>query len=254
MQILTWNDILEAMDSGSEIPIFSAGTGISVGSFDGVHLGHRKLISELVDSCRAKNLRPGVVSFSRPLPGIKHSGDYMGDLTTLAQRLEIFESLGISFAVIVDFDDSFASLMGTDFLNILLNITGMRLIAEGFDFRCGYKGATDTQAIKYWADSRNVECVFVEPVYYRDGAGGEERVSSSYIRGMIQRGFFTTASELLARPYRLDISTLRKNGFTGQILPPDGIYRVRSEGGDEVRLEIAGRKIAEIPDCSSLDF
>ena len=200
MKIYTWNDIL-AILNGDTTDDFLGGrkTGISVGSFDGLHKGHRKLISALTSACGEKGLSAGVVTFLRPLPGIKHSGDYKGDLTTLNQRIALFEELGIDFAIVVDFDDSFASMMGADFLNILLNVCNMELLAEGIDFRCGFKGATDTQAIKYWAAQSGIKTVFVDPVYYTQADGSEERVSSSYIRHLIQKGYMTTVKELLAR-------------------------------------------------------
>jgi tRNA pseudouridine55 synthase/riboflavin kinase/FMN adenylyltransferase len=253
MQIFKWNEINEAFGTGKELPFFKDGSGISVGSFDGLHKGHRKLLSALVEGSRSHNLIPGVVSFSRPLPSIKHSSDYLGDLSTLSQRLELFESLGIKFAIIVDFDDSFASMMGTDFLNVLLNVCNMSLLAEGIDFRCGFKGATDTQAIRYWGNQNNVECIFVDSVYYREGTDEEERISSSYIRNMIQKGFFTTAAELLERSYSLDIENYKK-GEGKQILPPDGIYRTKTEGGEDYRLEIKNGGLANLPQCRQLSF
>ena len=125
----------------------------------------------------------------------------------------------------------------------------MKLLAEGIDFRCGYKGATDAQAIKYWAGQNNVECIFVDPVYYREGTDEDERVSSSYIRQMIQKGFFATVEELLARPYELDLT-----GEAVQVLPRDGLYRAESEKGDYVRLEIRDGKIVNPPECKSVRF
>ena len=254
MQIFKWNEILQSLATGSEIPYFKKGCGISVGSFDGLHLGHRKLLSALVQLCKENSLLPGVISFSRPLPSIKHSGDYLGDLSTLAQRLELFEKLGLAFAIIVDFDDSFASMMGADFLNILLNVCNMSLLAEGIDFRCGFKGATDTQAIRYWAEKNNVITSFLDPVYYHEGSDEEERISSSYIRNMIQKGFFTTAQELLERPYELDIESFRKEEKITQILPPDGIYHTKSENGESIRLVIEGRGIKNLPECKRICF
>ena len=256
MKIYTWNDILAILngDSNENFPK----TGISTGSFDGLHKGHRKLLSALIENCRAKNLSAGVVTFSRPLPGIKHSDDYKGDITTLNQRLFLFESIGIDFVIIVDFDDSFASMMGADFLNILLNVCNMELLAEGIDFRCGYKGATDAQAIRYWAEKNNVETIFVDPVYFREGTDAEERISSSYIRTMLSKGFFTTAAELLERPYELDIASIRRsvseNEQHHQLLPPDGLYRTENEKGELVRLEIQDGKIISIPDCEKVKF
>ena len=254
MKIYTWNDILAILngDSNENFPK----TGISTGSFDGLHKGHRKLLSALIDACRAKGLSAGVVTFARPLPSIKHSDDYKGDLTTLNQRLTLFEQLGIDFAIIVDFDDSFASMMGADYLNILLNVCNMELLAEGIDFRCGFKGATDAQAIRYWAEKNNVETVFVDPVYFHEGTEDEERISSSYIRTMLSRGFFTTAAELLERPYELDIASIRRadSEKSPQLLPPDGLYRTENEKGELVRLEIKDRKIVDLPECESVIF
>jgi tRNA pseudouridine55 synthase/riboflavin kinase/FMN adenylyltransferase len=255
MKLYTWNDILSILngDSGADF-LGGAKTGISVGSFDGLHKGHRKLLSELLTACRAKSLMAGVLTFSRPLPGIKHSGDYMGDLTTLDQRLRLFEESGLDFAIIVDFDDSFASMMGADYLNILLNVCNMELLAEGIDFRCGFKGATDAQAIRYWAEKNNVETVFVDPVYFKEGTDEEERISSSYIRTMLSRGFFTTACELLERPYEIDIAALRRDPQSAQLLPPDGLYRTENEKGELVRLEIKEHKIVDLPECNLVRF
>ena len=257
MKLYTWNDILSILNGDSnEDFLAGAKTGISVGSFDGLHKGHRKLLGELLNASRARGLACGVLTFSRPLPGIKHSGDYMGDLTTLSQRISLFEELGLDFAIIVDFDDSFASMMGADFLNILLNVCNMELLAEGIDFRCGFKGATDAQAIRYWAGQNGVESIFVDPVYFREGTDEEERISSSYIRTMLSRGFFTSAQELLERPYELDIDAIRRaeNEKSSQLLPPDGLYRTENEKGELVRLTIENGRIVELPECNILKF
>lgn len=254
-----WNDIQSFLNTGKMDPFFERGTGISIGCFDGLHLGHRVLLGELTKQCKKENLLAGVFTFKRPLPAIKHSEDYQGDITSLNQRIKLFEELGIDFVIIVDFDETFSSILGTDFLNILLNACNMELIAEGIDFRCGFKGATDTQAIKYWADKNDVKYVFVDPVYHTTADGTEERVSSSYIRGMIQKGFFTSVTELLSRPYELDLEQLRSDMINGkecnsQILPPDGVYHTLSENDEPVRLEIKDGKILNISSCSFVRF
>ena len=250
MDVYDWQSI----DAFSGTSCFLNGTGLSVGSFDGLHLGHRVLIKNLVVACAEHKLIPGVITFIRPLPAIKHSDDYTGDISTLSQRLRFFEQLGIKFAVTVEFNQEFSSLKGADFLSILHKKMNMKLIAEGIDFRCGYKGATDTQAIKYWAQQNNVEYRFVDPVFYTEADGFEERVSTSYIREMINKGFFTRASELLDRPYEIDIEEIRKNGKTNQVLPPDGFYQTISEKGETVRLKIQDRRVVELPDCCSVLF
>ena len=250
MEIFDWKDI----DSFSKTQFFKQGTGVSVGSFDGLHLGHRVLLEKLVLFCSKCNLSSGLVTFSRPLPSIKHSDDYTGDISTLSQRLRFFEQLGIDFVFVVDFDQEFAALKGSDFLTMLHQKLNMNLIAEGIDFKCGYKGATAAQAIKYWAEQNKVEFSFIDPVYYTEPGGNLERVSSSYIRQMINKGFFTRATELLSRPYEIDIDEIRREGQSFQVLPPDGFYQTVNENGEQVRLEIKKNQIADLPQCSRLLF
>lgn len=255
MKIFTWTDILESLNSGKEIIFFDKGTGISTGSFDGFHQGHRVLIKSLVEACKKDSLIPGLVTFLRPLPSLKHSNDYQGDLSTLNQRIQIMEELGVQFVIIVDFDDSFASMLGADYLNLLVNVCNMKLIAEGIDFRCGYKGATDSQAIRYFAETNNLKSIFVDPIFYRQGTDEEERVSSSYIRQMVTKGFFATVQELLERDYELDLTQvecdsasksgellLNKNKLI-QVLPPEGIYHCKNQDDEDVRVEISGDQI-----------
>ena len=197
MTVLDWSD--ETLNNFSQTDFFKQGTGISVGSFDGLHLGHRTLLKQLVQECNATGFAPGVITFKRPLPALKHSDDYAGDISTLEERLSLIEQLGVQFAIVVDFDQAFASMKGVVFLDLIVQKFNMKLLAEGVDFRCGYKGATDTQAIKYWALQSGVKTVLVDPVYFTQADGSVERVSSSYIRQLIQKGYMTTVQELLGR-------------------------------------------------------
>lgn len=249
IKTFVWNDILNFLNTGISDNFFSKGCGISIGSFDGLHIGHRDLLNKMIDSCKSKNLLSGVLTFSRPLPSIKHNIDYSGDISTLNQRLNLFEQLGIDFVILVDFDESFSSMLGTDFLNILINACNMELLAEGIDFRCGYKGACDVQAIKYFCDKNNISTIFVDPVLYNDNEI-EERVSSSFIRTMIIKGFFSTVNSLLLRNYSIDLSKQNKDFTTEdnklklsldkilQVIPPKGIYHCQDQNNQDIRIEI----------------
>ncbi|MBR5032674.1 MAG: FAD synthetase family protein [Treponema sp.] len=197
MTVFDWSP--QILDDFSQTHFFKQGTGISTGSFDGLHLGHRFLLNKLVEECKTQNLASGVITFKRPLPALKHADDYAGDISTLEERLKLLEGIGIDFVIVVDFDQEFASMKGVTFLDLLVQKLNMKLLAEGIDFRCGYKGATDTQAIKYWAAQAGIQTIFVDPVYYTQADGSEERVSSSYIRHLIQKGYMTTVRELLGR-------------------------------------------------------
>lgn len=262
MKTFSWHDILSFLNTGVEDPFFNQGTGISVGSFDGLHIGHRQLLNILVENCRKKNLKSGVVTFKRPLPSIKHSDDYKGDITTLQQRLKLFEALGIDFVIVVDFDDEFSSMLGSDFLNILVNACNMNFFAEGVDFKCGYKGATDVQAIKYFAEKNNIETIFLDPVYYMEGTDEEERVSSSYIRSMILKGFFATCNDLIKRCYTIELpeqayvpgeNVVLRSKIT-QVIPPAGVYHCISSDDVQIRIEITDEKILLSQKTSEISF
>ena len=79
--------------------------------------------------------------------------------------------------------------------------------------------------------------------------GEEERVSSSYIRKMIQKGFFNTTKELLARPFQIDIEQIKEQGYSTQIFPPDGFYSCTDENEKSVRVQIQNHQLVAIPDC-----
>ena len=217
MQIFSWNDILTSLNTGKENPFFSEGCGICVGSFDGLHKGHQFLLKKMIDSCKKNELKAGAVTFTRPLPAIKHPEDYKGDICTLNQRISRLEKIGLDFIILVDFDETFASMLGSDFFAILVNVCNLKLVAEGCDFRCGYKGAMDVQALKYFCEKNEINSIFINPVYYDsenakiytpdDAVYSEiisnpsetiQRVSSSHIRELLQKNFRTTADLLLS--------------------------------------------------------
>lgn len=261
MKIFSWNEIEKILESDYSHPYFKNGSGISIGSFDGIHKGHKLLLTTLIEKCRDLHLLSGVVSFLRPLPSLKHSDDYQGDLTTLDQRLKIFDSMGVDFAIIIDFTKEFASIRGVEFLQMLVDSCNMKYIAEGVDFRCGYKGSTDVSSIKYFAESNGVKYDFVEPVYYHIAAGEDERISSSYIRSMVLKRFLSTVQELLERPYSVQLEfesgVQNKSGGMSflksrinQVLPPCGVYYC-IVFQKEVRVEITEQEIIIEPAESS---
>ena len=253
MKIFQWNDLL---NNNFHTPYFAKGCGISIGSFDGLHKGHGLLLSSLVQSCTSENLLKGVFTFPRPLPSIKYSDEYLGDISTLNQRLHFFEELGIDFVIIADFDKEFAQKKGIDFIKSLCTICNLKLLAEGVDFKCGFKGATDVQAIKYFAEHSGLKTIFVDPVYYKNG-NDIERISSSYIRQKIKYGFLSTVEEMLSRPYELDLSdfnqTIIEKKNIIQVLPPENVYFCNKKD-KEVRVEITENQILISDYCDRLYF
>ena len=251
--VYTWQQVVEG---GFDARFIKSGTALSVGSFDGPHIGHEALFKAVLAACKPKQgrapLTPGVVTFSRALRGYKNPESYPGDVATLRQKLAIFAQKGFSFVVVIDFSPEFAKMQGTDFLALLQTRCGMRFLAEGTEFKCGYKGATDAAAIAAFAAERGFTFKEIAPVAYNG-----ERVSSSRIRQAMSAGDFASARAMLDKPFALDCTdwhwerdgaVLTATPQRVQLFPCDGTYRV------SVQLKSAGVGNAQcVPAACTVD-
>jgi riboflavin kinase / FMN adenylyltransferase len=226
MTTLSWEEFLEKGVGGP--------TAATIGVFDGIHRGHRELIGRVLGASR-ENRKSLVVTFSEnPKKFLKHRA-FDGDLMTLAQKLEVFERMGISAVVLIDFSGHFGKLGGRDFLEALKNAGKLEYLAVGTDFKCGHRLDTDSGRVQSLLAESGVVTDIVEPVMLDGGT-----VSSSRIRGHVLRGEFVEAASLLGRPYAVDLRGL-KSGTGGkgswipkaeirQALPPEGSYGVSLAG------------------------
>ena len=229
MVTYTWEDVLR----GNIAPeLIGGGTALTIGSFDGPHIGHDALFDAALAQ-RGRGLVPGVVTFTRSLRAMKNPAEYPGDISSLPQKLDILAAKGFAFAVVIDFSPEFARIEGTQFLRSLLASCRMRFLAEGKDFHCGYRGSTGIAEIGGLAAEGGFELSVVSSVIL-DGA----KVSSTRCRNAILEADFASAAFMLDRPFSLDCSgfewservaggrralSARRKGI--QILPPDGAYR-----------------------------
>ena len=227
MKIYSW----EQVENGKFDSDFrTAGVSLTIGSFDGSHLGHRALF-EAVLSQRAKGLVPGVLTFTRSLRGYKNPESYEGDVVSLSQKIENLSAAGFQFAVIVDFSSEFAKIEGRDFLNLLASKCGLKYLAEGSDFHCGYKGSTGMEEIKKIAAESGFSVDTIGSVIFEG-----ERVSSSRIRKCVLNREFSLVQKMLLKPFELDCTgflwkregekVISAKKIGGQLLPLDGTYRV----------------------------
>ena len=229
----TWEDIESVVAGKTAHPdVFVRGTALTVGNFDGPHIGHDSLFARVRTEAEKNGLTPGVVAFKQSLGAFKSKGFYEGDLSTLAQRLSVIEDRGMAFAIVIDFSDKFGKMEGRSFLSMLVRGCGMKFIAEGWDFRCGYRGAYGMNEIRAFSRESGIVSEFPEPTLY-DG----ERVSSSLIRLRVFEGDIRSAEAMLGRKYALDCSasvwkkdgcalTAERSAFA-QVLPERGTYGVR---------------------------
>ena len=170
--------------SADELPSHGE-RAVALGSFDGVHLGHRRVI----DAARAAGSTTTVVTFW-PHPRLV-LGNRVELLSTLERRLELFAAAGVDEVLVIEFTADLARLEPHQFAESLLRRIGARVIAVGENFRFGRGAAGDSSTLAALGfDVRPVPLV--------------EGVSSSLIRRLLQAGEVEGAARLLGRPAELE--------------------------------------------------
>jgi riboflavin kinase/FMN adenylyltransferase len=242
MKILNWDDFA----SGEPLATPLAAT---VGVFDGLHIGHRKLIESVL--AHGKGRLPAVFTFRDSPKQRTRPGAFRGALSTLDQKLEGLEALGLGLCVLIDFSGNFSKLAGRDFLSILRIKGNLGYMAVGSNFSCGYRLDTHAGDVVTILSEYGIKAEVLEPVLWEG-----HPVSSSRIRTAIGEGRLADAEAMMGRPYELDLAgatwQAREDGrFScglpeGVVLPPPGCYEGRARGKGswtEVRLGVLGDRL-----------
>lgn len=202
---------------------------VAIGTFDGVHLGHRRVIDGS-DAVVTFDPHPAAVFAPQAVPRL---------LTTLERKAELVGELGVEELVVVPFDRALADEGPRDFVDrILVDALGAERVAVGENFRFGHRAQGDPELLR--ADPRFE--THVEPLLEVDG----EVVSSSHIRGLVLGGAVDYAGTLLGRPFGLTGEVVhgdkrgRELGYpTANLVPPEG-FVVPGHGVYAARAHIAG--------------
>src|SRR4030042_687652 len=111
-------------------------SAVTIGAFDGVHRGHQTLIQAMIADARARGVGPLIVTFD-PLPGQVRDPHRSDLLSTLPERLEWFQDLGIGGVIVVPFDTAFMQTTATHFVATMVSKLALRALWIGPDFRLG---------------------------------------------------------------------------------------------------------------------
>jgi riboflavin kinase/FMN adenylyltransferase len=153
----------------------------AIGTFDGVHLGHRRVL----DAARSAGLRPSVVTFD-PHPRTAF-GARVELLVPLQRRVELLQAAGMDDVIVLRFDERLASLAPAEFAENVLRAAGIEVVAAGDGFRFGRERSGDLDTLtRLGLDVRRVPLV--------------ENISSSHIRKLLHAGDVSAAAKLLGRP------------------------------------------------------
>lgn len=194
-QILSYFEImkllrLNALAQNLQLPK----TAITIGNFDGVHLGHQAMISQLKSIAQTQGLKTLVIIFEpQPLEFFK-GYDAPPRISSLREKIQYLTELGIDYIAIAKFDDRFRSLSAETFAHLLKNKLHAQSLVLGDDFHFGKDRQGNSQFLRqYGFEVTNLNTVEFEG----------QRVSSTRVRQVLQSGDLLLASKLLGRPYSM---------------------------------------------------
>lgn len=221
----------------------SPGTCVALGNFDGIHLGHQKIINSCVEEAKKDGLVSIVWSFRRHPEHIMKGNFSSGNIISNRDKENILQEMGVSHLILEDFE-RVRDLSPEAFCEeILLRRLSAVKVFCGFNFRFGKNGNGDASFLKKYLEKYGVE-VFASDAVCFDG----ETVSSTRIRRLLGEGKVEEAGELLGRPYsicfpvlhgkhlgaRIGFPTLNQVFPEEYVTPKKGVYAVRvSFDGEE---------------------
>lgn len=226
-----------------DVPSHPHGRTVSVGVFDGVHRGHRRIFEQVLRYCADRGFEPTAVTFDPHPLAVLRPEDVPQRLSSLDERIELLAAIGVGSVVVLPFTRELSQLSPRQFVqSILVRRLSARAVFEGPNFRFGHRGAGDIGELGRLGQELGFEVGIVPPV-----TDGGEVISSSLVRGFLQEGDVVGAARCLGRPYRVDGPIVagarrgRQLGFptANVVVPPDramparGVYAVfaRTQAG-----------------------
>jgi riboflavin kinase/FMN adenylyltransferase len=236
-------------------------TVVTLGNYDGIHLGHRSILKTLVEDARALNAPAVAVTFD-PIPKkVLYPDASPPLLQTLEQRLALFESIGMDHALVIAFDHNFAKKMPDEFVREdLVGTLRLKEFVVGENFSFGHQKKGNIELLRRMGETCDFTVKAVADVR-RNGI----RISSTAIRQMVREGLVDVAAQLLGHPFALigDVVQGERLGgtlgiptanlrFENELLPAAGVYvtvsvvqsrRIPSVTNVGVRPTVGGKRL-----------
>ena len=215
---------------------------LTIGVFDGVHLGHKHLIAQLTELARKQGCSSGVITFSRHPREVLAPQTRLPFLTDLDQRIELLEKEGVEAVIPLSFTPELARLSPKEFLGMLKKHLRMRGLIIGPDFALGRDREGNTDALRHLGEEMGFSLTVVPPLKING-----EVVSSTAVRKALTEGDMKRVQSLIGRPFRLHgrVVTGDKRGIelgfptanldteAEQALPAEGVYTSRAYIDDQ---------------------
>ncbi|MGF9965508.1 bifunctional riboflavin kinase/FAD synthetase [Bacillus rhizoplanae] len=217
-------------------------TVMALGYFDGIHLGHQRVIHTAKKVAEERGFKSAVMTF-HPHPSVVlgKKEAHVEYITPLRSKEKVIASLGIDILYVVKFDEAFANLLPQQFVDDYIIGLNVQHVVAGFDYSYGRLGKGTMETLPFHARGEFTQTV-IEKVEFQ-----EEKVSSTLLRKYIRSGEMEQIPAVLGRPYTVEGTVVhgdkrgRQIGFPTAnvalndeyLLPPVGVYAVRMKVNDE---------------------
>lgn len=216
------------------------GSVLTIGNFDGVHVGHQALLAQVNEQARSRNALSMVMIFEpQPLEFYGKGKINVPRLTRMREKYEALAACHIDRVLVAYFNPSFAALSPDDFVEqVLIKKLGVKHLMVGEDFRFGHKRSGDLPQLKALAEKFDFTVEIIQPILT-----GEERVSSTLLRQALTQGNQERVRKYLGHPYTLSgrVATGDQRGrqwgfptaniyLHRALTPIQGVYAVRVYG------------------------
>jgi riboflavin kinase/FMN adenylyltransferase len=193
--------------------IIKENVSLCIGVFDGVHLGHQKILNK----CVKESNYPVVMTFDKNPKMAVGKQKMVKSLNTKEQRHSLFEKMGFKLQVIIDFSPEIRNLSADEFISLLYKKMKIEKLVVGEDFKLGsLKGQAGPKGIEKIMNryQQGAKVVIMKPVFDTDG----KIISSSMLRKLIIEGNFDVVQILLGSSYQLDLGVTPSQSFGGELL------------------------------------
>ena len=206
----------------------------ALGYFDGVHTGHRKIIEQTMTG----GFDSAVITFANQPAAFIDRNRASERIMSLDDKISVFESLGVQYLFLYDFDETIMNMSAEDFFERFILRFGIKKAAAGFNFRFGRNREGSSAVLEEMCRKNGIESAVIQPVLYKN-----EVVSSSLIKKMLAQGSTEDACGMLGRAFylkgsvvhgnklgsRIGIPTINIAAEEGIIIPKNGVYESRTE-------------------------
>ncbi len=180
-------------------------SGVGLGNFDGLHIGHMTLINTLINESKVLGIDSVVYTFLKHPENILRKKLNTPIITTINKKIQLLQSTRLDYLYFDDFDEAFSRMKPEDFIkDILFDKLKVKLAVTGFDYRFGYKGQGNVSLLEEAGKEYGFDVIVIPPVKI-----DEHIVSSTSIRQSITKGSIEKANRLLGRHFSISGTVTR---------------------------------------------